>query len=583
MMRATAEPQVIPSDRFGSWARFAVPLGTALVLLPLLVAAISTLAHDAPTPIRDQALMEMRVRDVGVHAVYLGLYSRDGWSHVGPLVFYTLAIPYRIFGNSTAGMVVGALVVNGVSIVAMVAISRRLAGRRVALVMLLFASVLVRALGASLVANPWVLFITVLPFGVFCCVIWALLVGKVWALPVGAGLASWLVQTHVGYAPLAVPMLGAGAMVLGATTWRSADTRRAAFLRAVALTAGVLLIAWVLPVWDQVDGTGNFMRAARWFREAKEGVHTLGEGVRVVGAQFAVVPDWITGTRRVSPFNGETLLRDQMRWPILLVPFAAALVVARRRRLPGVLALGVVVMIATGLGIVAVARTIGIMYEYRMLWTWVVGGLGGVVITWTIWERAAARFHAVDRFVVVTAMITLAALCGVEVVQAITVARADWNSASTATAVRQLSKQLDRRGGQVLLRSETPSSEWYLQGVLLALAKQGFPARVRGLGGGLYPEDLSAGPGPNQASLEVVAGPELAKLTPSQLTRIVAYGGPLPLAKELSALRASVARSRRLLDDLEAHRIGGDEFRRRQRRLPQYLETAVVVLRDRAG
>jgi len=432
------------------------------------------------------------------------------------------------------------------------------------------------------VANPWVLFISILPFGVFCCVMWALFVGRTWALPVGAGLASWLVQTHVGYAPLTVPMLGTGAVVVGVMAWRN-DSRRAGFLRVIALTTGVLVIAWALPVWDQIDGTGNFMRAARWFREAKEGVHALGEGMRVVSAQFAVVPDWVTGTRRVSPFNGETLLMHQMLWPVLVVPFLGALIVAWRRRVPRVVALGVVVMVAAGLGVLAVARTIGIMYEYRMLWTWVVGGLAGVVIVWTIWERAVDRFPRVDRFAVPVAISMLAVLCAVEVVQVATAARADWDSPSTAAVVRQLARKLDRRGGQILLRAETPVSEWYRQGVLLDLAKNGFPARVPGHGGPLYPDDLAVGPGSIQARLRVVAGSEIARLTPAQLTRLVAYGGPLPLAKQLRVLRASEARSRRIFDDLEAHRIDGGEFLKRQGRLPNDFQTAVVVLRERTG
>ena len=179
--------------------------------------------------------MEMRVREVGVHAVNLGLYSRDGWSHLGPLVFYTLAAPYRIFGSSTAGMVIGALTVNAAAVVAMVAIARRLAGRRVALVVLLLVSVLIRAMGAQLLANPWVLFITVLPFGVFCLVVWALVLGRSWALPAGAALATWLVQTHVGYVPIAIPLLGAGTIVLAVVAFRAGGEQRSGFLRASAL------------------------------------------------------------------------------------------------------------------------------------------------------------------------------------------------------------------------------------------------------------------------------------------------------------------------------------------------------------
>jgi hypothetical protein len=146
-----------------------------------------------------------------------------------------------------------------------------------------------------------------------------------------------------------------------------------------------------------------------------------------------------------------------------------------------------------------------------------------------------------------------------------------------------LTTKLDRHGGEIVLRSETPGSEWYLQGVLLGLAKRGFPARARGTGGGLYPEDLSATRRPDQAHLQVVAGPDLARLTPGQVDRIVAYGGPLPLAKELVAVRASDARARRLFHALDAHEITGGQFLAKYNRLNKELGDGVVLLREDDG
>ncbi len=580
MTRATTEPQPDDADRFGSWARVAVPVALVLVLVPLVVSAIVTLTGTAPTPIRDQALMEMRVREVGIHAVNLGLYSRDGWSHLGPLVFYTLVLPYRIFGSSTSGMVVGALIVNALSVVGMVAVARRIGGRRIALVILLLASVLIRALGALLVANPWVLFITVFPFALFCLVVWALFLGRAWALPAGAALATWLVQTHVGYVPITLPLLGAGAVGLAVVSWRAGGARRSAMLRAGAWTVGVLVVLWALPVWDQVRDTGNLERAVRWFKDAKEGVHSLGEGVRVVVGQFAIVPDWVTGTRRVFPFNGETTLRTKLLWPVLLVPFGAAVTVAVRRHSTRVVALSAVVAASVVLGIVAVARTIGIMYEYRMLFTWIVGGLAGAVIVWLLWDLVADRLPRTDAVVVPMILLGLVVLGAVEVDQATTAPLADWNSPSTAAVLDRLGGKLDRHGGEIVLRSETAGSEWYLQGVLLGLNKRGFPARVRGTGGGLYPPDLAAGPGRDQAHLQVVAGPDLAKLTPAQMARIVAYGGPLPLHRQLAVIRASEPRVKRLFAALDAHEITVHDFLAQYNRLNRLRSTGVVLLRD---
>ena len=191
------------------------------------------------------------------------------------------------------------------------------------------------------------------------------------------------------------------------------------------------------------------------------------------------------------------------------------------------------------LGVVAVARTVGTMYEYRMLWTWIVGGLAACVIVLDDVGRGGTAVPAGRRLRRAGHRgRARGSRRGVEVVQAATATRADWDSASTAAVLDRLSTKLDRHGGEIILRSETPGSEWYLQGVLLGLNERGFPARVRGTGGGLYPESLVSGRGRDQAHLQVVAGPDLARLTPAEIDRIVAYGGPLPLRQELVAARA---------------------------------------------
>ena len=71
---------------------------------------------------------------------------------------------------------------------------------------------LVRAVGPKFVSNPWNPDITVLPYGLLVLLAWTMTCGDTWALPVAVGVASFCVQTHVGYAPMAIPVLlwGAG-------------------------------------------------------------------------------------------------------------------------------------------------------------------------------------------------------------------------------------------------------------------------------------------------------------------------------------------------------------------------------------
>jgi hypothetical protein len=582
MTPPNAEPAVVPR-RASVFGPFDVWLGLCVVLLPLVVAGVMVLAHAPATAIRDHALTELRVRDVGIHPVLLGLYSRDGWSHPGPLAFFTLAAPYRIFGSSTSGIVVGALGVNALSIAGMTTIARRVGGRRAALVLLVCMSVLVHALGADLVRNPWVLFISVFPFGLFCCVIWALVMGRAWALPVGAFVGSWLVQAHVGYAPMVVPMLLAGAVALAVTTRRSREASRwSLVVRASLLAVGVLAVLWALPIWDQLFGSGNVATTIDWFSQARDGVHTVGEGMRVVFGQFAAVPDWVTGERRIAAFNGETLLRTQWLVPVLLVPFVGAVVVAWRRRDAVIVRLAFVVGGAVVLGVVAVARTIGIMYEYRLLWTWVVGALAAVVVAWTLWDAAARRWPRTDAVLVPVVLLGLVALGVVEIAQATDPPRADWDSPAVATAIRQLVPKLDPARGQIVLSSKSVAGEWSLQGVLLALDKAGFDVRVRSEGGGLYPKHLVVGAGPIQDRLSVVAGSDLGKLDRAERRQVVAYGGPQPLDREVAMLHAREAKAARQFERFTAGEISEAEYASATVRLLHRYQDVVAILRTDA-
>ena len=199
--------------------RIVVVAAVALVLLPLVVsaAAVGLGVGEPWYPWSDWALTEMQVRDVGRHPVELGLYSRDGWGHPGPILFYLLALPYRLVGGHPVGLLLGALVINGASVVAMAWLARRRGGVPLLLCTLLAGAVVLSALGADLWQDPWVCYVTTLPFGVLLFLSWAMACGDRWALPAGAVLTTFLAQTHVGFVAVAVPVFLWGA---GSLAWR---------------------------------------------------------------------------------------------------------------------------------------------------------------------------------------------------------------------------------------------------------------------------------------------------------------------------------------------------------------------------
>ncbi|MFI5372597.1 MAG: hypothetical protein ACHQ52_13660, partial [Candidatus Eisenbacteria bacterium] len=110
--------------------QWAVPAAIGLALVPFVASAIALVAGVGGDyhPQADQALIEMQIRDIGHLPVLLGPYSRFGWFHPGPALFYVLWLPYRLTGSSSASIQFAALVVNGAAVVGIALVARRRGG-----------------------------------------------------------------------------------------------------------------------------------------------------------------------------------------------------------------------------------------------------------------------------------------------------------------------------------------------------------------------------------------------------------------------------------------------------------------------
>ena len=145
-------------------------------------------------------------------------------------------------------------------------------------------------------------------------------------LPVWAGVASLIVQTHVAYVyavgALAVVVAVALALQLragrGDEPWGSV-ARRVVRAKAFLWTIGVLVLAWIQPLWEQLFGAGegNLQRLAT---HAGEGDLTVGGGtaVKIVSAVVALPPWWARGGFEDSIRN--TPLTETADGPRLFVP-----------------------------------------------------------------------------------------------------------------------------------------------------------------------------------------------------------------------------------------------------------------------
>ncbi len=572
--------------------RHLVHIALALALLPLVVSAITLVVDvgNSYLPTSDRALTELHVRDVGHHAVLVGLYSRADWSHPGPIQFYLLAPIYWVTGGASIAMNLGSLLINGAAIAGMALIARRRGGTRLMLCTLIGCGLLTRTLSAEFIRDPWNNFITVLPFGLMVFLAWTLACGDTWALPVAALVASFLAETHVGFVALALPLLAWGLAWLMILRWRSGDhrTSRSELIRSGLCSVALLALVWLPTLVDVVvHGPSNATKIVRWFRQAEGGTHTLAQGWRIISGQFALRPEWMTRPRAPFFLTGEPIYVARASTPwflLLLVP--AAWVLWRRHRGDGwrlVLTLG----IAMALGILAVARTVGPAFDYRLRWTWVLAMVGFVVIAWAGWLEVADRWpKAGGRWltgVTVTVLLVLSAANVVSGLRAGTPEAED--SATLGELTPAVLRAVGRGPGDVVLTDSATGSP-FTRGLVLQLERHGIEARVPPVRAELFGANRVHRKGHIRARLVVAANAEVAAAVKQPRLRLLARSDSISVQKqaEVAARLAALDAERkagRLTTAGYLFGIGGAQRLLRPRGLSGVY--AVAVFLDESG
>jgi hypothetical protein len=452
----------------------------AAVLVPLVIGAAHFFADlRGYHAVNDNALNELVVRAMPGRLPLIGPYARNTWSHPGPLLYFLLWPMYHLFGADSAAMAVGALVINGAAVATVVAIARRWGGWSLALPLTLVLALISVRLPHGYVADPWNPALTVLPFGAFLLLTWAATCGDRWGLPVAAFVGSFCVQTHVGYLLLVIPLLGWALVRVGMRARRRGE--RGGFWVPLAWTAGVLVVVWAPPVIQQFTGhPGNLGEIYHYFRTSKEPTHSLADGWHVVTSQFTVTADWITGAPRVITIDKAAL--REVPLPLLLVAFVVAAGFAWRRW-TALRELAVVIGLTVIFGILAVARTLGPMYDYRLRWVWVLAGLATAFVAAVAWRGVAAHLdhRLTHRVGTVLAGLTVAGIVALVVIAADHLV--DYRPyrpevLRTDRVADGILRDLDGRRDVVVLRPASYGGYIAVAGTMLRLADAGVPAQV---------------------------------------------------------------------------------------------------------
>lgn len=351
-------------------ARWVTPalVAAGVVGLVLVVAlAVRVLTWDW-WAVGDFGILRLRTLDVGTsHTPLVGVYSRWGWNHPGPLLFYALAPALRLTGGAGHGLLLGALMVNVAAVAAALWVAARVGRRELALTGLVVALMVV-GVGTAELFDPWNPFVMVLPL--FCSAVaaWRTAMGDRVAAVVLVVAASFAVQSHVAAGAPALTMVVVGGVGLGLRAVRGPE--RGHDRRSLLLAGAVAVACWIPALIQQfTTSPGNLSQLLDFFLHDHEPVNGWASGARAVSQVLGFPPQWIVGGQP-SPHRP-----FPVPWALLALAVAAAW--AWRRRWWSELVLcGVAVGFAAA-SLVGASRVSGVPYPYLFRWVWVAGA-----VTW---------------------------------------------------------------------------------------------------------------------------------------------------------------------------------------------------------
>jgi hypothetical protein len=279
----------------------------ALLALVALAPALVLLARGVttrPTDVGvsgDPAVTEMYTLQASRGEQWLGPYSRFGFHHPGPLLFYIFAPFYVLLGKSYSALCIAALVVNLASLAGIALIVLRAAGAPRAIWALAALAAYLAYLGPGLLISAWNPDVAVIPLALTLVALAAAMAGLTGWLPLAALAGSLAVQSHL---TAAAPLTAAAALtsfVLVVSRRRSGGggaSEEGHLRRHLVVTGLVLAAAWAPAAVEQLrDTPGNMALIVRYLLEHHEG-QTPGTAVSAVATQasgFVLSPFGVTG------------------------------------------------------------------------------------------------------------------------------------------------------------------------------------------------------------------------------------------------------------------------------------------------
>lgn len=380
-----------------NWDALLAVLLAVVTIRPVYQAA--TAALNLPWyPTGDWAVLAMRIADVGHNTPLLGPYSRFGWNHPGPLLYWMLAVPYNLLGGRSVDLLAGtglfACVVTG----AVLAIAWRRGRLPLVALTSVALAVLVHSMGPSMLRDPWNPYVTLLPLVLFVFLAWSGAEGDLWSWPALLLTGSFLVQSHVGYA-VTVVAVGAAAFALawqrrGSVPLVASDQRkRQRFIGSLVIIG---MVCWVPVLIDQFTGSGNLGAIGSYFISSSDSPAGFGTAVGQAARHLAAPNAPWLGALEPAGLDGALPGSSDLNLVLPVIAFGLAALSSWRLRCGSAFRLQVLVGVLALAGVIATSRITGPLFGYLVRWWWIVACLWWLSIAWSLMSAAARALPPSD-------------------------------------------------------------------------------------------------------------------------------------------------------------------------------------------
>lgn len=464
-------------------------LAVALLVVSATFALAGFARQTAPyAPIGDLALIESYTIDASSGQLLVGPYSRFGWHHPGPLYFYVLAPFYELAGRRTVALSAAALWINLASLLALASILWSFGRGRLAVVtMTLMALYLYRV--QVILASPWNPHVLVLPTLLLVALAAALASGRLALMPLVAGLATFIVQTHLGQVPVALALSGSSAAVAIFLTLRSDDpASRARIPGAVNLTLWVVAVLWLLPLAEQLTeqargAQGNLATLWQFFTSPDRHGQTPGVAFTAWGETLSAM------LGRQIPVGWGNVFRSRNDWiatmlsVVQVVLLALTAIRSGRQGRRFTCALSALLVLTSLVSFWSASRVEGPLVDYAIFWVSALGAFNLAVLVNELLDLAWRRPIPWSRPMALAASAALwLAVAGIGVHQlrlaAARAAAPGLHERGAMTLSEQVREYFRNQGDmKPLIRIDPPV--WAdAAGVVVTLQKMGVPFRI---------------------------------------------------------------------------------------------------------